>query len=336
MEIELAYHRNIKVILCYIEKDPKTVEAFKQSYPEAKWSRSKKVWFLRDNLTNRKQLNIPLPEMGDKLLKGIMGSNREEFIKFRTIMRQKAYSESTIRTYLFEFAQLLQVLKHFPVTQLTADNLNSYFLYCIKKLRYSESHVNGRRNIIKSYFQLVHNETKIFDSIVRPKVSKTPENVLSSEEIKQLYQTTYNLKHLLILKMAYGFGLRVTEIINLKLEHINLVDMQVLIVGRKDDRDRYVKFPKRMLPLYQDYLYEYQPKNYLFEGSFVDQFTVRSVQVIFKNALIKAGITKKVSIHGIGQTYISKLERAGASLAFIQELMGNPRKKTPSLENSKR
>ncbi len=331
MRFELIEHRKTKVIFCYFEYDPKTLEAFKKSYPQAKWSRLKSAWVLPDTVLYRKRFNIPLPEMGDQILPALFDVNRREFIKFRNALQQKAFSPNTVRLYLYEFAQLLILLKNHPVQNLTSDRLNSYFLYCIKTLKHSESHVYSRMNAVKSYFSLVCKRAEIFDLVIRPKATKKLPKVLSTIEVKKLFLATDNLKHLLILKIAYGMGLRVSEIINLQLTHIDIDRMQVLIACGKGKKDRYVNFPQSLTPLFYDYLKMYQPNKYLFEGQFDDQYTVRSAQAVFQKAMIKAGVSKTVGIHGLRHSYATHLLEAGTDMVFIQKLLGHSQMKTTEI-----
>ncbi len=331
MRFELIEHRKTKVIFCYFEYDPKTLEAFKKSYPQAKWSRLKSAWVLPDTVLYRKRFNIPLPEMGDQILPALFDVNRREFIKFRNALQQKAFSPNTVRLYLYEFAQLLILLKNHPVQNLTSDRLNSYFLYCIKTLKHSESHVYSRMNAVKSYFSLVCKRAEIFDLVIRPKATKKLPKVLSTIEVKKLFLATDNLKHLLILKIAYGMGLRVSEIINLQLAHIDIDRMQVLIACGKGKKDRYVNFPQSLTPLFYDYLKMYQPNKYLFEGQFDDQYTVRSAQAVFQKAMIKAGVSKTVGIHGLRHSYATHLLEAGTDMVFIQKLLGHSQMKTTEI-----
>ncbi len=331
MQFKFDNHRNQKVILCYFQYNPKTLENFKKSHPKAKWSRIKSAWYLPDNTMNRKRLNLPLPEIGDQLLPKLYENNKQEFLKFRNALQQKAFSPNTIKLYLNEFAQLLILLKHHPVQNLSSDRLNSYFLYCIKTLKHSESHVYSRMNAIKSYFFLVHSKSEIFNAVIRPKATKTLPKVLSSSEVKRIFEVTYNIKHLLILKIAYGMGLRVSEIIQLQIAHIDLDRMQVLIAESKGKKDRYVHFPQSLIPLYHDYLKVFQPSKYLFEGQFNEKYTTRSAQSVFKNAMKNAGIHKSVGIHGLRHSYATHLLEAGTDMVFIQKLLGHSHIKTTEI-----
>lgn len=331
--IEFSYgiHRNQKVIFCKFPYDPSFLKTFKNNFPSAKWSRTNRAWYMPDTVLCRSRLGLKLPEIGDNWLPRIYEHNKTEFLKFRDALTQKAYSPNTINTYLSEFAQLLIILKNHPVEELTSDRLNAYFLYCIKKLKHSENQVYSRMNAIKAYFNLVRNEAKIFDRVIRPKPVKSLPKVLSKQEILRLFEATDNLKHLLILKMAYGMGLRVSELIDLKIKQIDLDRMQVHIISAKGKKDRYVNFPESLKTSYFDYLNAYQPKDYLFEGQFSSQYSTRSAQAVFRNAMKKAKIHKTIGIHGLRHSYATHLLEVGTDMVFIQKLLGHKQIKTTEI-----
>jgi integrase/recombinase XerD len=137
-----------------------------------------------------------------------------------------------------------------------------------------------------------------------------------------------NLKHLLILKLCYGMGLRVSEIVQLKISDIDSRRMQVLISYAKGKKDRYVNLPNTILGLLRQYYTAYKPKEFLFEGQNGGQYSVRSCQVVFKNALHKARINKKVGIHGLRHSYATHLIEQGTDMRFVQELLGHANIKT--------
>lgn len=324
-------HRNQKVILCSFPYNPQLLQGFRKDFPSAKWSRTHQAWYLPNTTLYRNRLNLPIPELGDIWLPKLYEHNKTEFIKFRNALTQKALAPNTIHTYLSEFAQLLLLLKNHPVNELTAERLNSYFLYCIKKLKHSEAQVYSRMNAVKSYFKLVLHKETLFDTIIRPKPAQQLPKVLSRQEVLRLFSVTANLKHLLILKMAYGMGLRVSELIAIKVINVDLERMQVHIVSSKGKKDRYVHFPKSLVALYRDYLKAYQPSTYLFQGQFSEQYTVRSAQAVFRTAMKKAGIHKSIGIHGLRHSYATHLLEAGTDMVFIQKLLGHNQLKTTEI-----
>lgn len=133
------------------------------------------------------------------------------------------------------------------------------------------------------------------------------------------------------LQIAYGMGLRLSEIIQLQIAHIDLDRMQVLIAESKGKKDRYVHFPQSLIPLYHDYLKVFQPSKYLFEGQFNEKYTTRSAQSVFKNAMKNAGIHKSVGIHGLRHSYATHLLEAGTDMVFIQKLLGHSHIKTTEI-----
>ena len=143
-------HRNQNIILCKFPYNPLLLKLFRQEFPSAKWSRTHQAWYVPNTNLYKKRLHLPLPEIGDQWLPKLYEYNKTEFIKFRKALIQRALSPNTIQTYLSEFAQLLILLKSFPVDTLTTERLNSYFYYCIKKLNHSEAQIYSRMNAVKS------------------------------------------------------------------------------------------------------------------------------------------------------------------------------------------
>ncbi|MFA5557817.1 MAG: tyrosine-type recombinase/integrase, partial [Flavobacteriaceae bacterium] len=240
----------------------------------------------------------------------------------------KGYSPNTIRCYTTEFSQLLKTLKSYPVNQLSTDKLRGYFLYCINTLKLSENMIHSRMNAIKFYFEQVLNNEKFFMDIPRPKKPSLLPKALSTHDIKKMLGTIDNQKHELLLKMTYGMGLRVSELVNLKITDIDSKRMQVLISQSKGKKDRYVNLPKSVLDLLRKYYLQYKPKYYLFEGQYGGQYSVRSVQAVFKKAMQKAKINKKIGVHSLRHSYATHLIEQGTDIRFVQELLGHKEIKT--------
>lgn len=115
---------------------------------------------------------------------------------------------------------------------------------------------------------------------------------------------------------------------------LNFLNFEMSLPKRhssKGKKDRYVHFPKSLKPLYLDYLKAYQPSIYLFEGQFSQQYTVRSAQSVFRNAMKKAGINKSSGIHGLRHSYGTHLLEAGTDMVFIQKLLGHNHIKTTEI-----
>lgn len=236
-KFSIGEHYSKKVIWITFPKDYTLIKELRERFSSVKWSSTHKAWYLPDLPSIRTALQINPTEIGDELIASIASNNQEAFLRFRNQLKLKAYSKNTIRTYTTEFAHLLRTIKHYSVNELTQERLKDYFLYCIKKENIKENHLNSRINAIKFYFEKVLHREKMFFDIPRPKTPKQLPKMLAKSEIKKIFKQTSNPKHLLMLQLSYGMGLRVSEIVNLKIEHINSEDMLVLIAGAKGKKD---------------------------------------------------------------------------------------------------
>jgi len=318
----LGEHREKKVIWVGFPYNFQLVNHLKQ-YAKPYWSATKKCWYLPDNMSNRTLCHLELAVTGKEVVAKISTVNMPEFERFQDRLRLKSYSPNTLRTYSIEFAQLLYLLKDYPVKDLSPEKLQSYFLYCTKALKLSENGIHSRMNAIKFYFEQVLHREKMFFDIPRPKKPLLLPKSLNTVEVKKLFEVTDNIKHRLILQLCYGMGLRVSEIVHLKIEDIDSVSMRVLIQCGKGKKDRYVNLPQSVLEDLRNYYMVFRPKQFLFEGQSGGQYTIRSAQLVFGTAMKKAGIQKTIGIHGLRHSYATHLLEYGTDISFIQKLLGH-------------
>jgi len=323
----LGEHQNKAVIWIDFPYDKQWVDYLKAN-TKACWNSSQKKWLVPDTIFYRDLFGLPPKTIGKRALSQIHPINQPAFEAFVAQLQLKGYSPNTIRCYTVEFSQLLKTIKSYPVNQLSTDKLRSYFLYCINTLKLSENMIHSRMNAIKFYFEQVLNNEKIFIDIPRPKKPSLLPKALSVQDIKKMLATIDNLKHELLLKMTYGMGLRVSELVNLKITDIDSKRMQVLVNQSKGKKDRYVNLPESVLDLLRKYYVQYKPKHYLFEGQNAGQYSVRSVQTVFKTAMQKAKINKKVGVHSLRHSYATHLIEQGTDIRFVQELLGHNNIKT--------
>jgi site-specific recombinase XerD len=148
-------------------------------------------------------------------------------------LKLKAYSSSTIKTYINEMAQLLQTINNIPADELTPEHLKRYLVYCYEKLNLTENTLHSRINAMKFYYEQVLKREKFFWEIPRPKKQFILPKVLSENELTRLFNGLGNLKHKAMLFTAYSAGLRVSEIAALKIKHIDSGRMQILVKNAK-------------------------------------------------------------------------------------------------------
>lgn len=324
-------HRGKNIIWIHFPYNPTLMQALRQRFPSVKYSGTQKAWYLPDLPAVRKQVGLQYKNIGSMLEARVHTTNRIAFQDLRDQLLLKGYSPNTIRIYLSEFAHLLLLLNSYPVQKLTHTRLKDYFLYCVKELDMGERKINGKINAIKFYFEQVLHRPRMFFDIPRPKKPKVLPKTLSKAEIKQILEQTKNLKHSVALQLCYGMGLRVSEIVALKIKHIDSANMMVCIEGAKGKKDRMVPLPSAVLAPLRRYYQIYMPKEYLFEGQYGGKYSKNSLQNVFKKAMQRAGIHKNIGIHGLRHSYATHLLESGADLRFIQELLGHNSVKTTQI-----
>ena len=326
-------HRDKSVIFVHFGFNSVLKNELREKFPAAKWSDSTKCWYLPDLNNIRSEIGVlPKVEVGKDVLNQIHPVNVGALKRMHETLLLKAYSPHTIRTYCLEFAQLLCLLKNKPVDTLTPERLRSYFLYCVSELKLSENYIHSRINAIKFYFEQVLGRDKLFfGEIPRPKKRSSLPKVFSKSDIIKIFAKVENPKHLLMLKLCYGMGLRVSEIVNLKVSNIDSQRMVVHLESAKGKRDRYVPLPASVLDDLRSYYRTYRPKDYLFEGQFGGLYSVRSVQTVFRSAMQRAKVNKPVGIHGLRHSYATHLLEYGTDMYFIQKLLGHKNIKTTEI-----
>ncbi len=164
----------------------------------------------------------------------------------------------------------------------------------------------------------------MFFEIPRPKKPLLLPKLLNEIELKKLFNALTNKKHKAMLFTAYSAGLRVSEVANLKIAHIDSQRMQIFIERAKGKKDRYVNLSPILLDILRNYLTEYSPKpnEYLFESeqTFL-AYPTRTIQQIFTNAKNKAGIKKEVGIHSLRHSFATHLLDKGTDIKYIKDLL---------------
>lgn len=257
---------------------------------------------------------------------GIHSGNTHVLPAMQQQLKLKAYSPSTIKTYINEMAQLLLTIKNIPADELTPEHLKRYLVYCFEKLQLKENTLHSRINALKFYYEQVLRREKFFWEIPRPKKQLILPKLLNEAELAKLFNALSNKKHKAMLFTAYSAGLRVSEIVNLKLADIDSKRMQIFIRRAKGKKDRYVNLSPVLLDILRSYIKEImpKPKEYLFEsGQTQTAYPTRTVQQIFTNAKSKARIRKEVGIHSLRHSFATHLLDKGTDIRYIKDLLGH-------------
>ena len=239
-------------------------------------------------------------------------------------LKLQRYANNTIKSYC-GYAQVFleQMEKYNRLDEIPISEIELFINTKVIQENISVSYQRSLVGAIKKVFELVENQ-KIELNYLYPKrkVNKLP-TFFSQEEVRNLLNATENLKHKAILTIIYSCGLRLSELINLKIADIKSESDLLLIRQSKGNKDRIVALTDKLLLLLREYYKVYQPKDFLFEGAKGDQYSERSVQLILKNAMSKAGVLSKGSVHTLRHSYATHLIKSGIDVRVVQELLGH-------------
>ena len=257
-------------------------------------------------------------------------SNENILLLDQTIktLKLKAYANNTIDLYRGELLQLMRLLKDKAFATLTTNQIKSYLLWLLQERKCSESKVHTTLNALKFCFEQVLHQPKIFIEIPRPKKHLQLPKVHATEQVKKLIQSTNNEKHKTMLMLAYATGLRLQEIINLKLKDINSGRMVINVIRAKGKKDRQAILSEKLLIQLRKYFKQYRPKEFLFESGQGKKYGYRSLQMVFSRAKDKAGIKTTGGIHTMRHSFATHLLENGTDLRLIQEMLGHNSIKT--------
>ncbi|RRO23732.1 tyrosine-type recombinase/integrase [Flavobacteriaceae bacterium 14752] len=242
------------------------------------------------------------------------------------------YSNSTINSYTYAFTNFLIAHDYANPEQMDRKTVVKYLS---KLSEYGLKSASGHMvvNALKFYYKhvLEWDDTQSW-TIPRPKKEKTLPKVLSVDECRRIIEAVKQPKHKLILLLAYGAGLRVSEICNLRWSDIDFAEHKITVKSGKGKKDRLVMLPYSIIDYFNTYKELYGTANYVFEGQVKGQpYSPASCRSIMKRALKSARIDKKVNIHSLRHSFATHLLEGGTDIRFIQKLLGHNSIKTTTI-----
>ncbi|MBU0707722.1 tyrosine-type recombinase/integrase, partial [Patescibacteria group bacterium] len=196
------------------------------------------------------------------------------------------------------------------------------FLLSLEGRNISAQTRNMFLNAIKFYYCGVLNIVSKIE-IRCAKKNKSLPVILSREELKEIIGSITNQKHKLMIALAYGAGLRVSEVINLRVGDIDIRELTIHIKKSKGRKDRLSVFPERLIADIQKFLSGKESDDFIFINGHGGGLTARSAQKIFDHALAKSGIMKKATFHSLRHSFATHLLENGVDIRYVQELLGH-------------
>lgn len=295
--------------------------------PRAHWDEELEGWLVPDLKKNHSKLReiFGLPPREPNALE-------RELLRFQKYLETARMRETTIRSYTQALKVFLQAFPGKKPEEITDEDANNFFHAYAYMQGVSISWHRMVISAMKHYFLKLENRKLDPEKIVLPKKDRKLPNVLSKEEVQTLLKHTFNLKHRTMLSLIYCCGLRRSELLKLKIYHVDSKRKILDIKDAKGRKDRIAPLPDNMIRQLRHYYEEYRPVEWLFEGQVIGQaYAARSLENVFKNALERSGIRKPASLHWLRHSYATHLLEAGTDLRYIQELLGHKSSKTTEI-----
>jgi len=242
-------------------------------------------------------------------------------------LRSRKYSKSTYKAYIYYNRLICRTLQKTP-EEIHAEDVTKFIALMEKDKNYTASAINLALSAIKFFFRHVLKRDDISEHH-RPHQDGRLPIILSKEEISKILGMEQNLKHRLLLMLVYSSGLRVSEVVALKREHIDLSRKVIYIRLGKGRKDRSTLLSERAAQFLEEYCKFFEIQKWLFPGQPASHhLSIRSAQHIFDKAVLRAGIIKKITIHGLRHTFATHLLESGTDIRYIQTLLGHANLRT--------
>ena len=265
----------------------------------------------------------------DILIEKYPEKHKELVKQLSDVMIGQRYSWSTITSYTSSLVGLAKHIRKKELERAEVLEINKY-LAEVASTKISGSKLNIIISAIKFYYtKVIFRPDFEIEKIKRPRKGRNLPNILSKGEIEMILGALTNLKHITLLYTIYSSGLRLNEILNLRVQDISFDRNQIFVKKGKGNKDRVVMLSEVLKLLLIKYTDKYKPVYWLFEGrDQKTQYSASSVQKVVKLAAYKAGITKPVTPHKIRHCFATHLLDEGTDLRYIQELLGHKDIKT--------
>ncbi len=251
--------------------------------------------------------------------------------KMKMDMELRGFSPKTVKVY-FQSVERVSTFNNVQPEDLTHDQIRGYLHHCILVRKLSGSYVNTTYSAIKFFFVSTLKQNWNMTDIPRVKKASKLPVALSGEQVKLLLDSVQNLKHKTMLATSYSAGLRVGELLDLKVSDIDSNSMRIRVRNGKGKKERYTILSKNTLHLLRAYYRIYKPADYLFANPYSgERLCNRTIQQLFLDKKRALGFPKDATLHSLRHSFATHLLLSGTDIVAIQKLMGHSNIRTTSI-----
>lgn len=204
------------------------------------------------------------------------------------------------------------------------------FLLLKKDKGYSPKTLHLYLQAISFFFKRILHDHQALVKLYAKKEQKLPV-VLTRKQIQQILSVIMNPKHRLMMALSYGAGLRVSEVVKLKVCDLDFDEGLLYIRLGKGKKDRYTILPEKLIPILRKYVKKKNERDYVFESARGGKLHTRTPQKVFSKALQKSGVRRKATFHSLRHSFATHLIASGVNLKSVQDLLGHRDIKTTQM-----
>lgn len=260
-----------------------------------------------------------------------------KYLEYLTV--QKNYSDYTISSYHNDITDFYTFCKENSIFYLniTYSESKKYLMYLYEEKKEKATSVSRKISSIRSFYRYLNNQNVVksnpFQLLNLPKKEKKLPRYFEYNELLDLFEvpdinTPLGKRNRLILEMLYATGVRVGELVNIKVSDINLNDKKITILG-KGNKERIVYYNDVTSKYLKKYLSEARIKlninksDYLFLNYRGGKLTTRGIQDVLNKIITKTSLNKKISPHMLRHSFATHLLNEGCDLLSVQQLLGH-------------
>ncbi|MET2985638.1 tyrosine-type recombinase/integrase [Aureibaculum conchae] len=342
MDVPIIYEplKNAKRIKIYIPYELHEVRKSFKQLNSTYWHPNQKLWSIvntKENLAHVKKIfNGNFSTSAEKLpipIKEVVLNEKaiDTLLELEKTLTLKHYGQSTISNYKKMFSVFLTKFMHHDLKQISKEQIEQFIFDLIKQNNISESYQNQLINAIKAYYEHVLGLPREYYDIERPKKSKSIPNVLSQQEVLSILQYHTNIKHKAILWTIYSAGLRISELINLRVVDVHSEEGYLFIKDSKGKKDHKTILSDNLVDLLRKYYRLYKPSYWLFEGKTGGKYSTTSVRAIFRKAVTETNSNPWATVHTLRHSFATHCIENNVNLRHLQNMLGHNSPKTTEL-----
>jgi site-specific recombinase XerD len=243
--------------------------------------------------------------------------------KFRIFLVAKNYSKQSQKTYIHSIKEFLEHLSK-PISNTAKEDFDQFLVFLREEKKLEASTINLKAAAISLFLKEIIQLKDHKSFRTRMKTPKSLPEVYSLEEIGHIISGVENSKHRAILMLAYGGGLRLSEIQKLRIQDVQFDRKIIKIYRGKGAKDRQIMLDVNLARLLQGLIPHNRQKGYIFTGAGGRAvLSRRTISKIYENACKKANIVPRGGIHLLRHSFATHLLENGTDMRFIQELLGH-------------